>query len=98
MLRPVAKTTPGTQAGSTAPQKKNEDQRETDTQSQFSEDANTPPQVVSSKAKNGRHFYSKPRFIFPLGVIRDYHHITLLSGSAAPDLHFQWASFSCLYS
>jgi hypothetical protein len=97
-LRPGAKTKTDTGAGTTALHTEHDDQSETDTQSQFSEEAYTPPKVVSSKAKNGRHFYSKPRFMFPLGVIRDYHHITLFSGSAAPDLHFQWASFLCLYS
>lgn len=40
----------------------------------------------SEQLQNQRHFYSKTRFLFPLGILCDYHHMKLLSGSVLTHL------------
>jgi hypothetical protein len=51
----------------------------------------SPSELLLQQLQNQRRFYSKARFLFPLGIIRDYHHITFLSDS--PDRCFSGHRF-----
>ncbi|KAF8496433.1 phospholipid:diacylglycerol acyltransferase [Russula emetica] len=95
-LRPGAKADIGD--GTTTTHTAHDDQSETDSQSQFSEETNNAPQVLSSKRKallqNQRHFYSKTRFLFPLGIILGIVlGLIFVEPSSLPDLPGHFAVF-----